>query len=57
MPKTSWEDLENRPEPPAIYLPMEDYLWLTDRLAEEPRELPRLRALLKYATVWEEDDQ
>lgn len=43
----------NRPEPATLVISPEEYDWLVARLAEDPRELPRLRALVHETGPWD----
>lgn len=38
--------------PERIMMTPEQYDWLESKLAEEPKDLPKLRRMMEKATVW-----
>ena len=52
--REDWEGFFNNPE--TILVSTEEYEWLCKELDGPPRELPRLRELLKEKPIWQVDD-
>jgi DNA-directed RNA polymerase subunit H (RpoH/RPB5) len=43
--------------PQRIILPAEEFDWLEEKLAEEPKDLPKLRDLVERGLRWQEPCQ